>query len=56
MPSIRVTDAVLNNGTLVREGQLLNMPAIVVAAAVLNKGTVTRFGQSLKNPVKFVTD
>jgi hypothetical protein len=35
-----VADAVLNNGTVVNDAQVLNILLILVTAAVLNKGTV----------------
>ena len=36
---ILVTAAVLNSGTVVKDGQLLNILPILVTAAVLNSGT-----------------
>jgi hypothetical protein len=52
---ILVTDAVLNNGTVVREVQPLNILLILVTDAVLNNGTVVREGQLLNILLILVT-
>jgi hypothetical protein len=46
----------INNGTLVRERQPLNMEVICVTAAVLNNGTVVRVVQVLTKFCMFVTE
>ena len=42
MAVMSVTAAVLNSGTVVREGQSRNMLSMFVTAAVPNSGTVVR--------------
>ena len=42
-----VTDARLNSGTVVNEGQPLNIPVVTVAADRLNSGTDVNEGQLL---------
>lgn len=42
MESILLTDAVLNNGTVVSEAQLTNISPMSVTDAVSNNGTAVR--------------